>query len=523
MKRFLIIVIVSIVILAAVAGFIVFMLTQSGSGLFGRGGEELRQWIGRQVTAIVNDNLKPELTFERLEYAFPGTVTIHRPSLTTTDAEPIEVVAAASMAIELAETPVVGQPIVIERITLVEPTVRLIEQEGGGLAGFSNLLEEKPGGKKDSGGSSSPSDVFAIRLIRIENGILVYEPLDEPAMRLDQLTFDLNNEPSGQKGWYNLDVVLERAQVFAFDIDGRLNIDSRVLELNEGTAFDVHLEPDNHAVLPPQLQTMLKQYGVRGALEADVSGRIPFDEVLQSSLALNLELNDGHFANEKIELPIQTFVLAASMKDGVINVSNLSAQALEGSAEAQARIAFAGEQNSSVSLRIENMQLEALLRATQEGAPKYAGRIRTNLDATMDVSNPLETVNGSGRIEVDQGRFVDLPVIGGLVRTVQNVGFNTGQRKDRLETDLAFHPGEVRLSNLSMVSSTVAARGNGKIGYDGSLNLLLNAGPMEKVQEKLGQIGDIFGKLTDTLVKYQVTGTVAEPKIKVKPLGLGTG
>lgn len=523
MKRFLAILIIVILLLVALGGFGVFLLTQSGSGLFGLGGEELRQWIGKQVTAIVNDNLKPELTFERLEYEFPGTVTVHKPALTTTDADKIEVVAANTLTIELAETPSVGEPIVIEKITLVEPTIRLIEQSDGGLAAFSDLLEEKRGGKKESGGSSNPSDVFAIRLIRIERGSLVYEPLGHPAMNLDELSFDLNNDPSDEKGWYDLDVVLQREQVFSFDIDGRLNIDSRVLELNEGTVFDVQLESGNYSVLPPQLQTTLKQYGVRGALAAEVNGRIPFDDFVQSNIGLDVELSDGHFATETIELPIQSFTMAATMENGVIDVSNFKVRALDGSAEAEAKVALAGDQESTLALRVADMRLESLLRATQGGESKYAGRIRADVNAAMDVANPLETVNGAGRVEVDRGRFVDLPVIGSVIRVVSSVVPNAGGHKDKLETDLALHPGEVKLTGLNMASSTVVARGKGTIGYDGSLSLLLNAGPMEKIQQKLGGLGDFLGSITDKLVKYEVTGTVQEPKVKVKPLGLGTG
>ena len=527
MRRFLIILIIVILVLAALGGFGVFLLTQTGAGLFGLGGEELRQWIGKQVTAIVNDNLKPELSFDRLEYEFPGAVTVFNPALVTTPEEgsgvdPITVVSATTMVIELAETPRVGEPIVIQSVILDSPVVRLIEMADGGLAAFSDLLEDKPGEKKEEG-STDPSDVFAIRLIEIRDGTLVYEPNELPTMKLDELNFDLNNKPGNEKGWYAIDVILERPQVFTFDIDGRLNIDSRILEISEGTTFDVQLETGNYDVLPPQLQSTLETYGIRGALTANVNGRIPFEDVMESSLALDLQLEEGHFATEAIELPLRTMNLSATMEEGTIDVSRFKVQALDGSAEAEALISLAGEQASSLSLWINDMELEELLRATTEdgGQPKYAGRIRADVNATMDVANPLNSINGTGGIEVDRGRLVDIPVIGRIVRLVRAVVPQTEPRKDRLETDLTFKPGEVKLTDLHMVSSTVAARGDGTIGYDGSLNLALNAGPREKVQSKFGELGDFIGGLTDKLVKYHVTGTVSQPKVDVKPLGIG--
>jgi len=66
----------------------------------------------------------------------------------------------------------------------------------------------------------------------------------------------------------------------------------------------------------------------------------------------------------------------------------------------------------------------------------------------------------------------------------------------------------------------VLARINGVVAYDGTLDLEANAGPMEKVQGMLGEVGNILGKVTDQLVKYRITGKAGDPKVAVRPLGL---
>jgi len=45
-----------------------------------------------------------------------------------------------------------------------------------------------------------------------------------------------------------------------------------------------------------------------------------------------------------------------------------------------------------------------------------------------------------------------------------------------------------------------------------SLNLRFNGGPIEKLQEKLGVVGDLLGTITDNVGSYRVTGTLSDPK-----------
>jgi hypothetical protein len=66
------------------------------------------------------------------------------------------------------------------------------------------------------------------------------------------------------------------------------------------------------------------------------------------------------------------------------------------------------------------------------------------------------------------------------------------------------------------ISTVMAARGKGRVGLDKSLDLLLNGGPLEKVQSMLGSVGAMLGKVTDSLTHYRVTGTVGHPVISIE-------
>jgi hypothetical protein len=47
----------------------------------------------------------------------------------------------------------------------------------------------------------------------------------------------------------------------------------------------------------------------------------------------------------------------------------------------------------------------------------------------------------------------------------------------------------------------------------------VNAGPLEKLQDALGAVGDVLGAVTDSVVAYRVGGTVEKPGINVVAFG----
>ena len=90
---------------------------------------------------------------------------------------------------------------------------------------------------------------------------------------------------------------------------------------------------------------------------------------------------------------------------------------------------------------------------------------------------------------------------------------------DRASFKFALQPDHVAISKSEVVTAMMAMRATGKVYYDGRLDLMVNAGAMEKVQAELGPIGELFGTLSDKLVQYQVTGRVGQPEIAVRALG----
>ena len=55
------------------------------------------------------------------------------------------------------------------------------------------------------------------------------------------------------------------------------------------------------------------------------------------------------------------------------------------------------------------------------------------------------------------------------------------------------------------------------------MDMEFNADALGKIQSKLGGFGKLLGEISDSVVKYRITGTPNQPKISVQPLGIPIG
>jgi hypothetical protein len=76
-------------------------------------------------------------------------------------------------------------------------------------------------------------------------------------------------------------------------------------------------------------------------------------------------------------------------------------------------------------------------------------------------------------------------------------------------------------AHFEIVSAAIGARGNGTQYFDGRWRYTLNVEPFVRAEDSLGPVGDLFGKITDKLVKYEITEQGGESSFAVKPFGIG--
>ena len=483
--------------------------------------EAIEQWVGKQVLAVANAHLKPHLSFARLRFEFPATVHLDDVQLTSGT---VQVIKADSMKIEFRETPKVGKPIVILTLELTSPVVRLIEQSQGGLVGLCDLIAGGKGEAQPDGGSTRLSDVFVIRRIGIINGTVRYEPVDQPTMYLDQLTFDLKSEPTNSPdvetaGWYDMSVHLARAPVLDWNVAGRLNIDTAAFDVRDST-LHMALQPQQYEVLPPPLQAFVREHEVTGDFTAQSSGLILLRDFAASDTQVDYRLTGGHVAFGEYQLPVESLEVKTHLRQGTYAFNPIVAKILGGDLNVKGEIKLADPHPMLFDIDAQGIRIEKALRPVSEAPPRFSGRLDSTGSVRGDIGRMDETFSGNGTLKVADARLIDMAIFGGLVRAAGGM-MGAEENKDYGSTDVKLFGNRAEFTNIEVTSGAIAGRGEGTIHYNSTINFRVNAGPIERLEGALGKVGELLGKVTDKLVWYEVTGTLAEPVYTVKPLGLG--
>ncbi|HVT90457.1 MAG TPA: hypothetical protein VHD56_16505 [Tepidisphaeraceae bacterium] len=536
-----------------VTGLVVlFVLGAGGALLFWyaglSGSSAIESWIGQQFQFIANSYLNPQLSFDDLDYQLPYTVTLKNLRLVAQDpsnpGQSIDIIGCGQATVTLGQIPAVGKPVVIERIVLDQPLISAVatEPKSAKFIGFSTLVRgRRPGSRQTAEPATRPklSDVFQMKFIAIQNGRIKYDPriTGTVPMELDQINTTLNIEQT-EAGWYKLATEIARKPLFDLTLAGQLNLDSmETRDLNLKLSADVTRDKINY--LPPQLQQILNQYEVEGVLDASVTGAVPIREPNKGNLVAQLALKNANVTLDEYRIPVQDLQIGAKLADGRLDLSTMTISALHGTASGQGSTLMSGNYDTNIKLAINNMQIQDLEAAHKDGQPmKFAGKIDVNFQASAPLkivqakavpttqnaplaAEPLPEQWGAGTINLVDGRLVRLPVIHTLTDAISSAAKIIGAGedynalpRDRVHIDFNLTGDHASVSDLSYYGSAVAARGSGTIGLNRQLDLRVNGGPIEKVQDLLGkQIGGMIAKVTDSLLAYHVTGTIGKPQV----------
>jgi hypothetical protein len=304
------------------------------------------------------------------------------------------------------------------------------------------------------------------------------------------------------------------------------------------------LGQDKLNYLPPQLQKVLRQYEVTGALDVAISGSMPVMQPLRGDVQAKLRLSGANVTLGEYRIPVSDLDLSARLQDGKLHLPELRISALNGSAEASGWALLNDVIDTGLKVDISGMMLQELL-ATHKAReqPALAGTVNASAELSAPLmvviakatpppstapatrpsalarfeSMPLPSSWGQATIDVTDARLVRLPMVHDLVESVRsNKAAAAAKPSDRLSLSMEFQHDHVKVTRFVYTGEIVAARGTGSVTLDQKLNLTLNGGPVEKVQSMLGkEVGGAIGMVTDQLFAYHVTGTLGEPQVKV--------
>lgn len=522
------IVVIALLLIVGGTGLVVYVLfAPRGSGAIGLGaGVRLRDYLGKQVVGIVNAHLVPQLSFDTVDYDAPYTVSLTDVKLTAPDGT--RVLEVDRLIIRLAETPTLDSPIRIAEATIDGGDVRMVrDPETGNLRGFGQMT--KVNSKHELEGvpaQQNLSNVLALDKVSIRNMALLYDDgsgTHPMVLRGFEAVLDIKPASEGP-GWYELDLSAGRSPGLDVSLNGAFNIDEFVLLLRDSEAR-IALDQQTMDSLPAQLAEPLKSMEAAGQAEFQFSGRIPVQFPSQSDVAGRLLLESFNVAFSDYRLPINRAEGTIQLKNTQATLSEFTINALSGVVVAHATVdVSAANYPMQAEWELRDLNLREALRAsTPEGqAPKLAGNLTGVGSASLRLGDPLASIDGAGEIHVREGRLLVLPGLAELVQKIGNLNFSQDATFGH-EADAQFRlePSGVRITDSSVVTGIVAADGEGVIGYDGSMDLTVRAGPLKKLTRSLGLVGKAIGNLTEKLVSYRIGGTVNEPTVTVQPLGIG--
>jgi hypothetical protein len=514
------IVLLSLVLLVGGGGATFWVLFTSGAFGFDK-------WVVDQVLRVAQQYLVPEITYEDFDYD-QGVVTLTGITLIAPDGT--EVVKAGTARVTLAEVPRFGSGITIERVELEDSTLRLIAEEGGGFRGLIPFVKREEILDQDKVEDDVKlSNAFQIRRISLTNGALEFVPLgDKPPMRLSKINTELDVTPvAGASGRvYALNLDLDRAPILAIHTEGQFNLDEMTLGVRElGLEADL-TEGEGIEALPPDIQAIVRQYEAHGQLSVAAGGDVALRDFLASTLHADVGLRGFNIAFGEYRLPIQNAQVRMKMADRVASLPLARVTGLGGQLTVNGgRLDLTDdERRAAASVVVEGMQLSEILRGGSQGdeEPRFAGLVNAAGSAEMSLASMPDSIIGDGTIQIRQGRLTNTKL---LKRLTSLAGSKKADKervgKDRADIVFTLDGTGANFEEIEVVTSMMGVRGDGTMSYVGVLDLVVNAGPLEKVQSMLGEFGGLIGKMTDTLVKYDVEGPADDIQVKVRPLGIG--
>lgn len=482
---------------------------------------QAEDWIGDRLLAAANDALRPELRCAGFRWEAPKTIILLRPALYDGD---LAILEAESLRVTLGSLPAKDRPLVLEGVELAAPVVRLVRDDAGALRGFSDLLESAPAGTGAADATKSSTtfgETLAIRRIAIADGRLIIAAPGEPAMELDHLTFGLDCDPSAAPGQYALDLDLARDRDLILAGTGMIDLDALLVEL-DGITLGIELDEPAWKRFPPAIQKFMTEHRLRGDLDATFTGRIALTSAGTSAWSIDATLRDGFASFDDWQWPVAELDTRLDFDDDGMTIGTTSVRCFDGTLHGKGRLEFAEHAPADLEVAVDGVRLEKLIVPDGDSSrpPRYAGRIVGFGAFKGLLGDPEQEAAGSIDISIDQGRLIELPAVGALVKAVRGMIPLLGPANDTATYTGTFTTDGFRLDHGEIVSGAVLIRGSGLHRYDGGLDMLMNAGPLERIQGELGVVGEVFGAVTDRLVKYHLTGTLSDPKVTLRPLGL---
>jgi hypothetical protein len=272
-----------------------------------------------------------------------------------------------------------------------------------------------------------------------------------------------------------------------------------------------------------------------------VAGRFHLDRAQakpRSDYNFQISSDHGGMTLSKWKTPLKNIHADIFVTQARIRMPALEAEALDGRLVGSADVRIAETITYQGNYNLRGARLERL-EETREALGQKRESISGNLftDGTFSGSYqkgqpPLAGLKAQGAMEVIRGDFFRLPVLSSLLNTAhfgQSIG-TVGE----LATSYSIANQAIILNNCAINSPLVGIQGNGKITFDGGLDLIAIVVPLADWRDKVREtkipfvsnvVGEVVGnvqKLMNTTTKnllyqFRIEGKLNDPKVRPIP------
>jgi hypothetical protein len=497
----------------------------------------VERWIGQELRSLAAARLNPAFAFDDLTYTYPRTITLHGIRLTSPDpespAEPIEILAMDSLTLVLSNIPRPNRPFRMQQLDFAGPTLRLVRirvgEASGSLLGFSDLLkQESVPAARPAARPARPrvklSDRFQVRAVSIQDGRTQFDPRDGSTaiMLIDGITGKLLLQPD-DAGAYDIDFSLDHHPVLTLALRGKLLADDQRLEVDT-LSSTLQLAREQDRYLTPTLQKFLAERDITGHLTLEATGIFDLDDAASSHLQAQVELSNARYAAGDYELALDQVGSRISAAAKAVTIEKLAIDAFGGHVKIGGSFELGDSLTGAATFEGADLQIGDLLRgaADPQGVPSFSGLLSFSGSLRGPFADIDQRARGQGRLSLRKARLARLPVLSkideALDRTAEAAMKREHKGYDALSLEFSLDGDRARIKKLRMNSRWYGLRGHGDLYFDSRLDLAVDGGPVQRVENELGAVGDVLGEITETLLRARVTGTLGEPKVGIEVL-----
>ncbi|HZZ45216.1 MAG TPA: AsmA-like C-terminal region-containing protein [Tepidisphaeraceae bacterium] len=252
--------------------------------------------IRQKLISTVQSQTNATLQFGTVTYLPPYGIRVDNANFLAGNTSLVKI---KHLELKLARFPFRPGPLVIQRITVDSPEVRLINTSQG-LLGIDNLL------KQQVDINQKLSDLFELRHLAITSGQITYEDQSHPhALPIVWKNLSINTETRPTSaGVYSYDFHGQQASLSTIQSAGTFDIDNLLLNA-KSLALNIQVSPgQKESSVPAPLQKILAEYQLQGALKITGQGRVPLKQLTDANYQFEVSLENGRGRVPHYDRPI---------------------------------------------------------------------------------------------------------------------------------------------------------------------------------------------------------------------------